>query len=748
METFLFWILILVISFFIWMLNLSSKVSNLKNINEELRRAINHLNCRLRKLENSEHKSFNNEQKEEPIQENFVQEQPVQEKSVSEPVMDIQENVSEKMPEEQFIDKDETKNIEYYKEELHKPYVTEYKQNKNNDFEHMFLGNIFNIAGAIAIIIACAIFITIISINISPMARAILSILIGICMIGFGINNKKETLKRFASILTGTGFAVLFITVYCATVISHTFSILVCSILGLIIFIGAYVVADRQKSDALVAIALVGGYLNIFMVAKEINLSMLFTYLIFLNVISLVFVSKNTDKTIINYVNLMLALLFGIPFLMIQSTELTPFLVIYPFILWLAYTIYDVFNRLKKDDYDKTGFLNWINYAMLTIFSIQIFEYDFMYSGMFQFILIIAFCILSCIFMIKTTDRFKVYLRLMLFSIFITILFTTGGVIRIALLSVGAMILSYISSTYQRQYIAKWSVGYLCSAILTIFILNKDMYFIADAANYHPIFNIRTLCFAFPIIASIVCCKILEKMQDINCNKFASFLKFCGISLIYIFVCFEINDYFVTANGSNESIITVRAMTYTILGSIYALQMNKLGEITNNIYYKSVSILIYSLTLIFLLIFGFEFLPKENYIPIVNIRSIAYIVAIGASYLLGKWNKSDIYKYISVILGFILISFETVDFGRSTDANINYLMSLLWIAYVGIITTIGIFKDIKYLKNSGIWITILTILKVVFVDIAHVNLLLKMLIYIILGIVLMIVSYYYNKKQK
>ena len=99
METFLFWILILVISFFIWMLNLSSKVSNLKNINEELRRAINHLNCRLRKLENSEHKSFNNEQKEEPIQENFVQEQPVQEKSVSEPVMDIQENVSEKMPE-------------------------------------------------------------------------------------------------------------------------------------------------------------------------------------------------------------------------------------------------------------------------------------------------------------------------------------------------------------------------------------------------------------------------------------------------------------------------------------------------------------------------------------------------------------------------------------------------------------------------------------------------------------------------
>ena len=60
-------------------------------------------------------------------------------------------------------------------------------------------------------------------------------------------------------------------------------------------------------------------------------------------------------------------------------------------------------------------------------------------------------------------------------------------------------------------------------------------------------------------------------------------------------------------------------------------------------------------------------------------------------------------------------------------------------------TLIGIFKEKSVLKNFGIWVLILAILKVMLFDIADMAIHYKFIAFIVLGVILMIVSYFYSK---
>ena len=69
----------------------------------------------------------------------------------------------------------------------------------------------------------------------------------------------------------------------------------------------------------------------------------------------------------------------------------------------------------------------------------------------------------------------------------------------------------------------------------------------------------------------------------------------------------------------------------------------------------------------------------------------------------------------------------------------------MWIVYAGIVTTFGIFKNKKFLKNTGIWISILAILRIFIFDLSGVEAAYKLAAFLVLGTILMIVSYFYNK---
>ena len=646
-------------------------------------------------------------------------------------------------------------NREYTSEEEKKPFVSmQYKSSYNKEaeeksFEQVFFGNIYAIVGALAVILGFGFFATMIASALTPAAKIIIGFIAGIAIIILGLSQKKASLKQFSEVLVGTGYSVLFITTYCAVLLTQTFSATAGIVIAGIILIASYITADRQKTMSMIAIALFGGYLNIMLIWADLSFSFLFTYLIFLNILSIIFVIRNQDKDSINIINLFLTLCISIIYISINNNVIKDFDIFYPSFLCIAYLAYDIYLRLTKDSYDSNGILNWLNYAVITILSVFIFKYDRLEIGLFQLLTASTNAISACIFIAKSSDKFRIYLRIMLLSIFMVITFTTENTLRVGILALGTIILSCISSTYNRQYLAKWALGYHCASIIFIFLLNKDMYYVFD--TYNPVMNMRTLSFIAPILAGFVGSSILTNMKDIHCKNMAELMKFSCISLVYIIITLEIGDFIRYSNSQDNSVFFISCMTYSIIGLVYSLQMKKMRQITENPIYTIPAVLFGAGSIVLLLTTGYNYVPAESFIPMVNLRFTAYLIAIGYSLYMAKSSKEDeanIFKYLAVFLGFVLLTVETKDYIDSlNNQDLNYLISIVWIVYAAIITSIGLINNIKYLKVSGAGITTLALIKIIFIDMANVDLMLRMFVFIFFGIVLLVISWYYNSHQ-
>ena len=569
--------------------------------------------------------------------------------------------------------------------------------------------------------------------------KTIIGFVFGLGLIATSHAIKKENLKSYSEVLMGTGFSVLFITTLCTTVLFKTLSTIVCSIIEAIILVMAYLAADKQKTVSMIAIALIGGYLNIAF-ASHMEINTAFGYIIFLNLLSLIYVFRNPKMELVNIVNLIITLLLTI---IISHGRFDEIHIACPIILWLIYFIYDLINTNKIQNINKPNVLNWANLSVLTMFSLLIFEKEKLYIGATLVCVAIVYNIVVGYLMMKGSEKFKPYLYSLLVTIILCVYFLAEDITRIALWSVIALVIAFVVGKLKKDYLANWTLAFCVPAITNLFFIDGITNALVD---YTPIFNKRLLTFAFPMIATLGAYILTKNSENKITIKSAQVSKFMAISLAYLYAIFEINNY---VNQNSLLSHSMNAMPFVILGFIYALQMKKIGNTNNLAIFEITSYTVSIVALLTLLICGMNYSPIDKFIPILNIRCIAYITAIGASICFARWTKSDFFKYLATILGFSLISFEAFDFIiKVHNYGINYIVSLMWLIYSGTIITIGILKNKSYLKNTGIIISILTLLRIFFHDLEHVDAIYKLIIFIALGSVFMIISYLYNKNQK
>lgn len=72
-------------------------------------------------------------------------------------------------------------------------------------------------------------------------------------------------------------------------------------------------------------------------------------------------------------------------------------------------------------------------------------------------------------------------------------------------------------------------------------------------------------------------------------------------------------------------------------------------------------------------------------------------------------------------------------------------LSILWGIYSLFLIALGIFKNKKYLRIGAIALFGLTLVKLFFYDIASMNTITKTIVFVSLGILLLIISFLYNK---
>lgn len=142
----------------------------------------------------------------------------------------------------------------------------------------------------------------------------------------------------------------------------------------------------------------------------------------------------------------------------------------------------------------------------------------------------------------------------------------------------------------------------------------------------------------------------------------------------------------------------------------------------------------------------------------VLIRYLLFAIIAFAIYTLFKYIKQDFMQSLKKNLKFIaefalyvsilcFLSNELITWldlaGNKSVFKLG--LSILWGVYALILIYIGIFKRRKYLRIAAIILFAITLLKLLFYDVAGMNTLSKIIVFISLGILLLIISFLYNK---
>lgn len=161
--------------------------------------------------------------------------------------------------------------------------------------------------------------------------------------------------------------------------------------------------------------------------------------------------------------------------------------------------------------------------------------------------------------------------------------------------------------------------------------------------------------------------------------------------------------------------------------------------------------------------------PFERFIPIFNSRFLVCAAAVAGFYVLIGFisryrDKLDINERYVLEITFIvtqalslaLLSSEVHDFfrfrspGQSLDWGSSHYayqlsLSILWALYASLLIGVGIFKRLRGARVLGILLLGATILKVFFVDLSSLQTFYRIISFIVLGLLLLAVSYGYNR---
>lgn len=298
------------------------------------------------------------------------------------------------------------------------------EQSKDINFEKLFLENIFNKIGAIALIIGLAIFIKIIApyFIFTPVIKILLGTIFAAATLFTGLKlNKKELLKKYSEVLIGIGQAALFITLYCATSLYALISTPVATVLA-ILFTGAgFYLADRMKTTSSLWLIMFAGYLNPYFINNSFTEEYLLCYLIILNTIGLAFVHKNPDKFAVNIVNIFM--------------------------------------------------------TTLLIGQINNFTFETIYAKSLLIGMVIVYAVLTYFYKTKEDKLFETYLNSTLITLAICTLAITSGIVRPLLLTFEGLGAAYFSKTNNNQILKLWmQIFFGIAALFALFQNFSDVH--------------------------------------------------------------------------------------------------------------------------------------------------------------------------------------------------------------------------------------------------------------------------------
>ncbi|MBN1397715.1 MAG: DUF2339 domain-containing protein [Bacteroidetes bacterium] len=671
--------------------------------------------------------------------------------------------------------------VQTVKQTVNEPVVP--KSRTREEWESFIGGKLLNRIGALALIIGLGFFLKHAFDNnwISETVRVIIGALAGLFCLGLAYRSHKKGYLIFAQGLLGAGISILYLSVYAsfnfyALVPQWIAFILMSVVTALSLAVGLY-----YSSLAVGILGWAGGFLTPILLSTGVpNETGLFTYIALLDVGLLAIVLAKKEWSIIEPLTFAgtWILFFAWYFDFYKNSDLT-ITVFFITLFWALFFGLD-FARLRLKE--KTNTVQHITAGMnLLCFFIMLYvliDQDY-HSWMGSITLLLA-CIyfISCLLHHEHTAAGQTAaIRFTLSAIALAVIATSiqfEDFITIIFWSIEIALLVWCGASWKKRFI------YLSAAVLFIFTVLKFLY-TEGAFSYYPVeqftllFNERCLALAVMVIAFGLSAWLLKDSEEKG-RIFSAVLHSSWCAALFTLITVETIDFFDLklsneAASGHQYIQYLRMLFLAVIWCLISIPL-----ICISIKNKNMPVMISGFIILFLCVYmgiicGMGFIPITDYTLLFNIRTLSILLIIAglfAHYRLVKFNRNEavyIPKILNalqvgiVVLIFVLLTGETMDYFKKQIAeegitgdelrHINNLTQLIlsgiWLVYSFALMAFGFWRSLRIFRIFAFVLFGFTILKIFIYDLSYLETLYRIYSFAGLGIILLTVSYIYQR---
>ena len=632
---------------------------------------------------------------------------------------------------------------------------------------------------------------------ITPTARIVLgyTLGVGLLMLAFRL---KEKYHAFSAVLLSGAMASLYFITYAGFSMYHLFPQVIAFILMVLFTAFTVFSALIYKQQVIAIIGLVGAYAVPFLLSTGSgNVLVLFSYMLLVNV-GILYIAFKQDWKNLYYLAYIFTWIIFISWFANAYEYKKHFILALSFSLLfyvLFYIMFLAYKLVKKEMYDKKTILLLLSnsFVFFGVGSAILQPHD-EYLGLFAvFNALVNFVVARIIYTKKLGDKKLFYLVIGLVLAFITAAIPIqlrGNWITLVWLA-EALMLFWLGTKLKINTFIKFSYPIMILAFISLVMdwENIPHYYTNSSTESIklPLFfhiNFLSSIFAVVVFAALSYLRFATAKTIINQEKWYNRFFTYIIPTVFLIVLYKTFELEISRYWQYRFVdATIYKPTYRIDTSLREFKAIWLTNYTL-LYFSAIALFanrfitdkrLKILATITLLLAVFVFLTanlyafgilRDNYISQDNVtyynRGIYHIVIRYISYLflaLGLYSIKSMFKTLvnpklrnayQLLLHLVLLwvlSSELIQFMALQGFNgvYKYGLSILWAIYALTLVSLGIWKHQKTIRVSGIILFAITLLKLFFYDIVHLNTIAKTIIFIVLGILLLLISFLYNK---
>jgi len=625
---------------------------------------------------------------------------------------------------------------------------------------------------------------------ITEVGRTTIGILAGGLLIGIA-HRLRESFKAFSSVLIGGGLAVLYFTIAISFHEYHLFPQTAAFIIMVVITAFAVLLSIAYDRKELAILAIIGGFSTPFILSTgEGNYKILFTYLLILNcgMLVLAFRKKWTAVTLTCYMFTVLIFggwVIGECLQSFKSIHLTTLLfgTAFYLIFFLMSIIYNVKNSVKFQSLEITLLLSNTFLYYSAGMSLLYYGKMEMYQGLFTAALgIINFAFAFFLYKKENIDKNLVFLLIGLVLTFISLAAPVqleGNFITM-FWAAEAVLLLWFAQKSNIELIK--NVSLVIFELMLISLIMDWVNIYSDLSSEIPLVILLNKGFitgCISIVSVVLYSSLLKKETDsrfmwnrINARHILTSATIVLPVLIYMVLLLELN-YQVFKRVNYTEAVAVSVGIYNFLFLIAAW----------HIYFKNSAaagkLLFRMLAVIMLILYGVVYNPavihSRNdmlvHMPLAGLfYFLHFIMAAAALYIVYLYYKVAVYydkrsfltmeKWASVFFLVYLLSAELDHVfgwllykeGMDIFAIVRQIhktgYSVLWGVISFVLIRAGMKQKDRMMRIIALSLFSLTLLKLFLIDIKGISEGGKILAFISLGIILLVVSFMYQRLKK